>query len=242
MIDAWTDRLSEHLDGDLTGEERALLEAHLATCAACTETLAGLSAVVLAARSLPHDEPVADLWPGIEARIAAFARDTRARAEGEARRPGAPAAVRPLPTARRGVALSWPQLLAAGFALVLLSGGAAWYAARNAAPGAPVVARGGDSARAREAAQASAAGVLDHQLAGELDQLERVLADKRGELDPETVRTIENNLKIIDLATTQAREALASDPANPYLKEHLSKTMKQKIDLLREATVLASAQ
>lgn len=239
MIDAWTDRLSEHVDGGLTEEERALLEAHLATCAACTETRAELSKVVLAARSLPASEPAEDLWPDIEARIAAFARDTRARAEREARGPGAPAGVRPLRPARRGLVLSWPQLVAAGFTLVLLSGGAAWYAAR----GTGMIARNGsgDSVRASNAANASAIAA-EHQMAAELAELERVLAEKRDELDPETVRTIESNLKIIDLATTQVRTALASDPANPYLKEHLSKTMKQKVELLREATVLASAQ
>jgi anti-sigma factor RsiW len=240
MTDAWTDRLSEHLDGGLTEEERALLDAHLATCHACAQTRAELSTVTLAARSLPAVEPAQDLWPGIEARIAAFARDTRVRAEREARGPGAPAAVRVFPGARRGLVLSWPQLVAAGFALVLLSGGAAWYAARGTGPGAPTLARGGpgDSARTANASAVAA----DHQLAAELDQLERVLVERRDQLDPETVRTIEANLKIIDLATSQVRTALASDPSNPYLKEHLSKTMKQKVELLREATVLASAQ
>ena len=54
--------------------------------------------------------------------------------------------------------------------------------------------------------------------------------------------TIEANLKIIDLAAGQARKALDDDPSNPYLKEHLSKTMQRKVDLLREATQLASVQ
>ena len=144
--------------------------------------------------------------------------------------------------------LSWPQLAAAGLALVALSGGVSWYAARNA--GAPTVAtramRGGDGATdgaTRPAASSGeAATPANGELAGELRQLEQVLASKRSELDPETVRTIEANLKIIDLATAQAQQALADDPANPYLQEHLSKTMKRKVEMLRQATVLASAQ
>jgi hypothetical protein len=230
MHDAWTDRLSEHLDGTLEGEERALIEAHLATCADCPGVLADLKVVRDTARALPPRPPAVDLWPGIEAQVTAFARG------GEAFPSAAPR--------RRGlVSFSWPQLAAAGFALVLLSGGAAWYAAKSGGAGAPFVATGGagDSART-QAAQASSAGVVDRQLATDLDQLERVLAEKRAELDPETVRTIENNLAIIDLATAQARAALASDPANPYLQEHLSKTMRRKIEMLKEATVLASAQ
>jgi hypothetical protein len=243
MNDAWTDRLSEHVDGELTGEDRALLEAHLATCASCTTTLAELSAVVATARALPDQLPAADLWPGIEARIAAYARDTHAQADREARGPGAPATVRSFPGARRGLVMTWPQLAAAGLALVALSGGGAWYLAAGGRMGPTTASStlpGDESTRTSNAAKAATAtaGAVDR----ELGELERVLAEKRGELDPETVRTIESNLKIIDLATTQAREALAADPANPYLKEHLSKTMSRKIELLKEATVLASAQ
>ena len=242
MIDAWTDRLSEHVDGELAAEERTLLEAHLAICAACASTLDELRAVALAARALPERLPGEDLWPGVEARIAAFAREAHDLAGRRTRGAGAPgpAGFRSFPGARRGLVVSWQELAAAGLALVLLSGGAAWYVARSARPGTPVTlasSGGGDSARVARAASASA-GVVDRELA----QLERVLAEKRDELDPETVRTIESNLRIIDLASTQAREALAADPANPYLREHLSKTMKRKVELLREATVLASAQ
>ena len=241
MIDAWTDRLSEHVDGTLGDEERALLEAHLATCEACRTTRAELSAVATCARALPERLPATDLWPGVEARIAAFARDTHARADREAHGAGAHGAVRSFPGGRRGILVSWPQLAAAGLALVVLSGGAAWYAAGGGRAGTPttVAQGGGDSARvAHTASNAQSAGAVDR----ELDQLERVLTERRSELDPETVRTIESNLQIIDLATSQARQALAADPANPYLKEHLSKTMKRKIEMLREATVLASAQ
>jgi len=67
-------------------------------------------------------------------------------------------------------------------------------------------------------------------------------AANREKLGPETVKTIESNLRIIDLATAQARQALAADPANPYLKEYLSKTMKKKVELLKQATVFATAQ
>jgi anti-sigma factor RsiW len=238
MIDAWTDRLSEHVDGELAAEERTLLEAHLATCTACTATLGELRAVAVAARALPERLPPDDLWPGVEARIAAFARE--AHEVERAERPARLVPARSFPGVRRGLVVSWPQLAAAGLALMLLSGGAAWYVARSARPGTPatLASGGGDSARVARAAYAASTGAVDRELA----QLERVLAEKRDELDPETVRTIESNLKIIDLASTQARQALAADPANPYLREHLSKTMKRKVELLKEATVLASAQ
>ena len=135
MTDAWTDRLSEYADDSLTGEERALLDAHLGTCASCATTLTGLRAVIDRARTLPERAPDVDLWPGIEARISAFARDTHAAAERSAWPQGARG---PVERARRGLVLSWPQLVAAGLTLVALSGGVSWIAGRNASR--PIVA------------------------------------------------------------------------------------------------------
>ncbi len=71
--------------------------------------------------------------------------------------------------------------------------------------------------------------------------LERVLAQHRAQLDPATVRVIEDNLRIIDRATAQARRALAADPANPYLNGHLADQMRRKVELLRQATALIHA-
>src|SRR3989442_14258264 len=68
-MDTWTDRLSEYLDGTLSGSERAALEAHLAGCAACAATLDELRRVVTRARGLEDRPPAADLWPGIAERI-----------------------------------------------------------------------------------------------------------------------------------------------------------------------------
>jgi len=69
MTDTWNDRLSEYLDDELTPGERAALEAHLATCRDCTETLEELRAVVARAGALPARGPDADLWPGVAERI-----------------------------------------------------------------------------------------------------------------------------------------------------------------------------
>ena len=39
MTDKWNDRLSEYIDDELTPDERAQLEAHVASCAECAVTL-----------------------------------------------------------------------------------------------------------------------------------------------------------------------------------------------------------
>jgi anti-sigma factor RsiW len=229
MTHEWTDRLSEYLDGDLKGREREALEAHLAACPACTETLAGLSAVVARAGRLPERAPDADLWPGIAARL----ESTRA-----------PLGLRVSRFGGWRVSVTVPQLAAAALALTLLSSGTMWLVlsrrpaspvtgpAAAAPPSAAIPAGGSETAVATFGFTRYDAAVAD---------LERVLAQHRNQLDPATVRVIEDNLRIIDRATAEARKALLADPANPYLNGHLADQMRRKVELLRQATALIHA-
>ncbi len=219
MSDQWTDRLSEYLDGDLKGSERALLEAHLERCEDCQETLAGLSRVVMRARSLDDRPPATDLWAGIAERIGA----------------PAPAMARP---ARHRFTFSLPQLLAAGVALAVLSASGAWMlhpALQTVAvqPTPPVP----EGMTITPVATPSAAQSYD----AAVHDLEQVLAQGRGRLDPATVRVLEQNLALIDRAIAEARRAVAADSANLYLNTHLAETMRRKVDLLRQAAALVAA-
>lgn len=226
MHDPWTAKLSDYLDGELTGAERVALERHLAACPACTATLAELERVVARAQELPDTPPAADLWAGIGERIA--------------QRPAVSPAVRPIRPRRT---FSLPQLAAAAVTAAVASGGVAWWiAARGPAPA-------GTLATAPAAALPLAAGgVRPVALAAEpkydaaVADLERVLAQGRGTLDPRTIQVLERNLALIDGAIADARRALAADPNNAYLSAHLARTMRWKIDLLRQAAGLAAPQ
>ncbi len=265
MSDQWTERLSDYFDEGLSPDERVLLEAHLATCGECRTTLDELGAVVTRARSLTDHAPGEDLWPGIAARVAVLAQESAVpvRVAGESARGAAGSA--PRGTRRtegaggtgsagsagragggwfaRGLTLSWPQLAAAGIALMILSGAVAWFAgSRAGGKDSRIAERPAMPAESSQVAGLVSREAVDPAYAAEVAKLERVLTEKRNELDPETVRTIEANLRIIDLASAQAKRALDADPANPYLQEHLSKTMQRKIEVLKQATVFASAQ
>ncbi|HEY7612395.1 MAG TPA: anti-sigma factor [Gemmatimonadales bacterium] len=218
MSDRWTDRLSEYLDGELKGSERAMLEAHLERCEDCQQTLAGLRRVVMRARSLEERPPATDLWAGVAERIGAPTRPTSV-------------------ATRRRFTFSVPQLLAAGVTLAVLSGSGAWMLHPNvpsvalqqpAAPGDVTV----TPVAAPSAVQSYDAAVGD---------LERVLEQGRGRLDTATVRVLEQNLAIIDRAIADARRAVAADSANVYLNTHLAETMRRKVDLLRQAAALVAA-
>jgi predicted anti-sigma-YlaC factor YlaD len=224
MTDRWTDRLSEYLDGELGVADAAALEAHLPSCGSCRTTLEELRRVVARAGALDDRPPAADLWPEVATRIGLSPALERG-------------AVRAVRRARRRLSFTVPQLLAASVALVLVSAGSAWVVLRQPAVEATTAATGPapimTNVGTYESSPRYAAAVAD---------LERLLAQRRSRLDPTTVRVIEKNLGIIDRAIRDAQSALAADPANAYLNQHLAQAMRRKLELLRQAATLASAQ
>ena len=214
--DPWVDRLSEYADGELPERERRELDAHLRGCAGCRETLDDLRAVAARARALGDAAPAQDLWPGVAARI------------GEST--GGPARVFELRAARR-FSFTLPQLVAAALALMVLSGGMVWLARL-----------GGDrtdfpAVGAVPAAVPAALGATHYDDA--IADLQQALEAGRARLDDETVRVLERNLLAIDRAIEQSRRALADDPGNLYLNDHLAAAKKRKLALLRRATAIA---
>jgi len=215
MKDQWTDRLSEYVDGELTPAERTALEAHLAACGACRQTLEELRRVVARAQALDDRPPAADLWPGIAEHIGVVSLASR--------------------RARRRLSFTVPQLAAAAVVLTCLSAGSAWLALRNP--------------RTSETIPTTMPSMtpigwtqLDPRTAASVAALEQTLARNRDRLDTATVRVIEKNLGIIDRAIRDAQSALAADPANPYLNQHLAQETRRKLELLRQAATLASAR
>ncbi|HZH80344.1 MAG TPA: zf-HC2 domain-containing protein [Gemmatimonadales bacterium] len=221
MKDQWTDRLSEYLDGDLTPAERTTLEAHLAACGTCRTTLDELRRVVARAQALDDRPPAADLWPGIAEHIGVVS--LSARREGGA---------------RRRLSVTMPQLAAAAVVLVLFSAGSVWLALRNQPTPPPTPLAPGTTA----AMSSVGMSPLDARTAASVAALEQTLARNRSRLDTGTVRVIQKNLAIIDRAIRDAQSALAADPANAYLNQHLAKETRRKLELLRQAATLATAR
>ena len=244
--------LSAYLDDGLDAAAREAVEGHVRDCADCAALLDELRAVAAGARALEDHPPEADLWPGIARRIGAL-----------------PAAVVPLaPRARafsRRLSLTLPQLAAAAVIVALVSGGTVWWALRRPSPAGPGGAPGGPGTtsvpalNAGTVAQGSDTGATESEDISSTDidastaafeirrydqavaDLERVLAQNRSRLDPETIRTVEANLRVIDGAIEQARRALTADPANPYLSGHLAEQMKRKVRVLQRATDAVAA-
>jgi predicted anti-sigma-YlaC factor YlaD len=239
MHTEWTDKLSDYLDDELEAAERAAVDAHLRECADCSAVLNDLRRVIALAQAAAVDArpPQADLWTGVAGRIDRI------------RQP-------------RRVSLTVTQLAAAAVLVAAVSGGLAWQFAppfggqglrsetsatddvARAFPGSPE--RGTrEAGRSADVGAAGESGVAivgvslaDDQYDAAVADLERALNQGRGKLDKATIAVVEQNLQTIDQAIAQAREALASDPANSYLSGHLVEARRRKLDLLRRATAL----
>lgn len=229
MSDPYTDRLSDYLDDELSEAERRALETHLRSCAACAATLDELRRVVVRASALAGEDAAApspgeDLWLGIAERI-----QPRPRAIPIGRAAG---------SGRRRATFSMAQLAAACLVAAVLSGAAVWFAGSagprqsgELIPGSASTEGPAEPAAASHPAASTAA----------VEDLRRALASGRDDLDPETVRTLEESLMVIEIAIREARRALDADPRNPYVRAHLDETMRRKVELLHRATMLASA-
>jgi Putative zinc-finger len=217
MEDLWTGRLSEYLDDELSSDDRRGLEAHLAECAACRDTLEELRSVVSRAGALPARPPAADLWSGIAPRL-----DRR----------GSVTAL--TPQTHRRFSFTLPQLVAAGLALMVMSGGGVWVLNNGGrATSLPPLAANTDP-------NVVPAAIADPHYDEAIVDLEQALQAGRSQLDPGTIKVLEANLAAIDAAIEQSRQALAADPANVYLNSHLADARQRKLALLRRAAALVN--
>jgi anti-sigma factor RsiW len=253
MHEDWTDQLSDYLDGELSAEEQAAVDLHLRGCADCTAVLNDLKRVVARAQSIEPRPPQADLWSGIAERIDAGRPSTL-------RAPSSRLATFASRTPRR-ITVTLPQLAAAALVVAAVSGGLAWQlrpsfpgaaeGLRSGNPSSDSAARSGGAesgdavaqpftAAPADAARIETVGMADAQYDAAVADLEKAVKTGRGHLDASTIAIVEHNLQIIDQAISQAREALAGDPANSYLSSHLVEARRRKLDLLRRAAALTS--
>lgn len=237
MTNDWTDRLSEYLDGTLSPAERAACEAWFATNPEGRALLDELRRVVAKAKTLP-DAPVPEsVWAGISAEIGtrSLTRFRDVVATDPSRRLAAP-------PSRRRWSFTPLQAIAAAVALLVIGGGVAFgirirTGVRTPVALGPAVSDGGEGS----ARVATVAARADRSYDRAVEQLQQVLDANRSTLDTSTVRVLERSLTRIDAALAEAQQALANDPRNPYLNDHLARIKRKKLDLLRQSAALVRA-
>jgi hypothetical protein len=246
----FAEQLADYLESDVSGS-RGGIEAHAAQCAECGALLADLRELRVNAAALSPRVPQRDLWAGIAARI-----ETPVMEISPAGRLDSWTGRGDRRTQR--MRRVWTGLAAAGLVAVTATVTHELTKQSVAPPvkvaaalptDTPVVnpsaANVTDRAPKRNAAPAPTA-LASNKLTpeqtydAEIARLRAVVAARRSSLDTATVSVIEHNLKIIDGAIAQCRQALLKDPASRFLMQSLNDALDTKIQLLRTAASLPS--
>jgi hypothetical protein len=210
-------KLSAHIDGELSAAEEIDLSVHLAGCEECRTRLEGFRRVVNRAGGV-EDRPLPkDLWAGIAERIGASVPEPEPVA----------------PVKQFGFLREWaPQLLAASLVVITIGAGVGggWFG-----QSAPEIVL--DTPEIPELVLAP----IDTGYERAIADLIRSLEESKAVLDQHTIDAIETNLAVMDQALARANEALAGDPESDFLRRHLARTSRQKLELLQRVTTLTSA-
>ena len=228
--DTTLDLLDDYVSGELAPREERDVRRHLMACDDCRAEEQALRALLDEAAALPAAiDPPRDLWAQIAPRL-----EPREPVPAAEPAPGVIPLRRPAPRA-----LPWWMQAAAAVALVVTTAVATmqWGPGRSTAPDAGPMATMPAQPAARGAALA-AFRPAEAESRTAIAELEAALDQKRAELAPETVETLERNLAIIDQAIAESRAALAADPASPQLARVLSDAYGAKVGVLRQAVQL----
>jgi anti-sigma factor RsiW len=210
--------LHELVDGTLAPDDRRRVERHVADCVACTAAVRRIESLVQRARALSREvEPPAEAWEAVRIAIAGRERTTVALEESS-----------------RGNR-HWVRLAAAAAALMVVTAGTTLWVAGTDDPSSPNIARNLDTPAP---AQLAAFAPVEARYVLAVSALRSTLDERREQLDPATIATVERSLAVIDSAIAEARAALATDPANATLTRLLSSSYEQKVELLRRASEL----
>lgn len=212
--------LNDLVDGMLSESSSAAATAHVRVCAVCAAALNELRATIAATGGLPTSmKPPDDLWSDVRATIEASKVAHLPSGNGRA--------------AARGWWVTPRRLAAAAVVLVAATASVTSFVVTARSPAgvaAPSTMTMSVSWQASE--RVFQASVLELR-----EQLEALHDD----LSPETIVKVERALATIDLAIAEGREALLRDPANTALSELVASNYRQKIELLRRVTQLASS-
>jgi len=103
---------------------------------------------------------------------------------------------------------------------------------------APTTSANGGAAPAAPASLASNRTSVEQTYDSEISRLRVIVRQRRLQLDSATVTVLDHNLKVIDDAIAQCKQALSKDPNSRFLMESLNDALDTKVQLLRTAATL----
>jgi hypothetical protein len=268
--DRFDEALSEYLEESLNENDRGAMERHLKQCVRCAGLVRDLDRIRTEAAALPDLVPSRDLWAGIEARIAApvipFATREQKRSrlapwmaaaaaalivstagityvltassmrKTDVSRVAAVSTAQPAPEGAPTSQTSVSEQPATSTTAIEASSGTAKSSAAT-----PVGPANRGSLRASDVGARMASQGADDVYGKEIEMLQRIVTDRRTQLDSATIAVIERNLRIIDAAIAQSKAALLKDPASLLLSDQLTRALDKKVELLRTAAMLPAS-
>ena len=218
------EELNDFVDGLLDRKASAAVSAHLADCKLCRSEHDELTSLLSAASATRLSvDPGEDLWADVK-QVIDGRKEVALRGTGSA-----PVKLR--------IQVSPVFLAAAAIILIIVSSGITAVMLRS--PSTTIV----------EAPRAvpEQGGVLPVVVQATEDEYARTIADlrlavdaQRANLSPETIRTVDRSLAVVDGAIAEARAALIADPNNRTLVDLLASSYQRKLDLLRRTSELSS--
>ena len=203
--------LNDYVDGLLRQSEAAAVAEHLEACSDCRRSEAALRRIVQEARDLPRElAPPDELWNDVAEGIARSGEETVA----------VPARRNPVPILA--------AFMTAALVLVAVSAGFGVWMSRQTPRevSEDANAPSGYEQALQECATARATLLAD-------------LEERKGALSPQTLTTVNENLRVIDVAISEIRNALEADPRDERLRRMLVLTYEEEVGLLARIVRLA---
>jgi len=203
--------VNDYVDGFLGEPEAAAVAEHLEACGNCRENAAALWRVVQEARDLPREmAPPDELWNDIAEGIARSGEETVA-----------------VPARRSLVPILAAFATAALFLAAVSAGFGVWMTRQTPREVSERVnAPSGYEQALQKCATARATLLAD-------------LEERKGALSPQTLTTVNENLRVIDVAISEIRNALEADPRDERLRRMLVLTYEEEVGLLARIVRLA---
>lgn len=254
------ERLDDFACGELPDIERVMVQRHVDGCGECRAEVEAIQALLAEAATLPRAiAPPRDLWAAIAPRLEPRGLALVEPVEETKVIPFAPARRHWQPP-RWALQIAAALVLVVGSSAITARvmretaphGGPIALNPIQANPGQATRPAAGDPSamrpvagtettpaggQAAEGAQTAFAAFRPAEASYQtaIADLQRVLEAKQGQMAPETVQTLERNLRIIDAAIAESRAALEKDPNSRELTRMLTATYDAKVKVLRQA-------
>jgi hypothetical protein len=200
-------------DGTAPPDVLARVRDHVRACDTCAADVGRLTSFMTRIRETKTDGPMTDdLWPGIRDRIE------------QNKLVPLPVSSDRRTTGRAGRRVAWLVATAAAVGVILAgvvrSRGETWS---------------GVATLSRTDSTMSLVAIVDsaHASEQEAQELLNKVELQRALIRPEARAALDRDLRVVDVAIAELKEAIARDPNNPALRRLLASSYRQKIDLLK---------